>query len=112
MALLQKWLTHRWWSYAAGEPFGFSHAYHWMNMAEGCAWCLLAVLVLRRFLRYRKSRLEIAYAAAFVTFGLSDFVEARVLTTWLILAKGANLAILFLLRLHLLRRYYPASKTY
>jgi hypothetical protein len=112
MPVLKEWLTHRWWTYAASEPFGFSHAYHWMNLAEGCAWCVLAGLVLSRFAKHRKSWLEIAYAAAFVAFGLSDFVEARALTTWLILAKGGNLAVLFLLRSHLLRRHYPASKTY
>src|SRR5262249_4980434 len=108
----RKLLTHAWWRYAPSEPFGFSAVYHWFNLFEGLAWCLVAGLVLRRFLRYRKSPLEIIYALAFVTFGLSDFVEAHALTSWLIIAKGANLVILFALRRHLLRSYYPESKTY
>jgi hypothetical protein len=90
----------------------FSHVYHWFNIAEGAAWCAIAYLAMRRFVKHRKSRLEIVYAAAFVTFGVSDFVEAHTLTTWLILAKGANLALLFALRRYLLGRYYPGSKTY
>jgi len=38
---------------------------------------LIAALVVRRFMRHRRSWLETVYALAFVTFGLSDFVEAR-----------------------------------
>ncbi|HET6879165.1 MAG TPA: hypothetical protein VFI31_03355 [Pirellulales bacterium] len=109
---LRTLLTHSWWRHTAGEAFGFSPVYHWFNLAEGVAWCLVAGLVVRRFARQRKSKLEIIYALAFLTFGVSDFVEAQALTTWLILAKGLNLAVLFALRRHLLRRHYPASKTY
>jgi len=112
MNLLSQWLARSWWRYSAGERFGFSEIYHWFNIAEGIAWCLIAGLVLHRFVRRRKSCWEIVYAATFVTFGLSDFVEARALTTGLILAKGANLALLLGLRRYLLRRHYPESKTY
>ena len=112
MNLLPQWLAQSWWRYSSDEPFGFSEIYHWFNIAEGTAWCLIAGLVVRRFLRRRKSGLEIAYAATFVTFGLSDFVEARALTTALIVAKGANLVLLLFLRRRLLRRHYPASKIY
>ena len=112
MVLIPQWLTRIWWQYSAREPSGFSVTYHWFNLAEGTAWCVIAGLVLRRFVRYRKSCLEVVYAMGFVAFGLSDFAEARALTTWLILAKGANLILLFLLRSHLLRWHYPSSKTY
>jgi hypothetical protein len=112
MNLLLQWLAQSWWRYSSDEPFGFSEVYHWFNIAEGTAWLLIAGLVFHRFLRRRKSGLEIVYAATFVTFGLSDFVEARALTTGLIFAKGANLVLLLLLRRRLVRRYYPASKTY
>lgn len=105
-------LNRSWWSYSATEPWGFGQGYHWFNVAEGLAWCVVAVLAMRRFLAYRKSRLEIVYALAFVTFGLSDFIEAHRLTTWLIFLKGVNLLLLFILRSYLLRRYYPNSKTY
>jgi hypothetical protein len=112
MNLLRQWLAQSWWRYSSDEPFGFSEIYHWFNIVEGTAWCVIAALVLRRFLKCRKSGLEVIYAAAFVTFGFSDFVEARALTTGLILAKGANLAMLLVLRRYLLRRHYPESKTY
>jgi hypothetical protein len=112
MDSIARLLGRSWWRYATGESPAFSTGYHWLNVAEGIVWCLIAGLVLRRHLRDRKSSFEIAYAAAFLTFGLSDFVEAYVLTTWLILAKGANLIALFLLRRLILRDHYPESKTF
>src|SRR5487761_1382578 len=96
--LLPQWLTRSWWRYSSREPSSFSEFYHWFNIVEGAAWCVIAGLVSRRFIKHRKSRLEVVYAMAFVAFGLSDFVEARALPTWLILAKGANLSLLFCLR--------------
>ncbi|HEV3339786.1 MAG TPA: hypothetical protein VG125_05500 [Pirellulales bacterium] len=110
--VLWQLLMRSWWRYATNESSAFSIVYHWFNVAEGIAWCLIAGLVLRRYLKGRKSSLEIAYGVAFLTFGLSDFIEAHVLTTWLILAKGANLAALLLLRRRVLRRHYPESKTF
>ena len=112
MIPIWQWLSRSWWRYAAGEPSTFSTAYHWFNIAEGVAWCIIAAFVWWRYMKCRRSRLEIVYAVAFATFGLSDFVEAYRLTTWLILMKGANLVALFALRTYLLRRYYPASKTF
>lgn len=109
--MLREWLATTWWSYGADRTSWFSTAYHWFNLAEGAAWCLLAALVARRFARNRHSLWELAYAAAFVTFGLSDFREAYRLQTWLIVAKGANLALLLALRRFLLRRFYPQSRT-
>jgi hypothetical protein len=112
MATVQRWLARSWWHYSPTTPDGFAKIYHWFNLAEGFAWCLIALLVLLRFIKRRNSRLEVLYALAFVAFGLSDFLESRELATWLILAKGVNLAVLFGLRSYLLRRYYPESKTY
>lgn len=106
------WLTKVWWARATATPSTFATGYYWFNLAEGTAWCLLAVLVVRRYARCRNSPLEIVYALAFFTFGLTDFREAYCLQTWLILAKGANLLALLLLRRRLLRRFYPASKTF
>ena len=53
---------------------------------------IMAALVLARFLRSCHSSVEIVYALAFLTFGLSDFREAYSLTSWLIWLKAANLA--------------------
>lgn len=103
-------VTHVWWDYAAADAFG--HVYHGFNLVEGIAWFVVAGLVLRRYRRERNSPLELVYAAAFVTFGLSDFREAYVLESWLIWAKGLNLAALLAMRHYLLQRYYPTSKSY
>ena len=54
----------------------------------------------------------VAYAAAFFTFGLTDFREAHTLQSWLIWLKVANLAILLWLRATIIGRYYPSSKLY
>jgi hypothetical protein len=103
-------LMHTWWTYRASDA---GHAiYHWFNLIEGCFWLLFAFLVLKRYLKHRNSLLEIWYALAFVTFGLSDFCEAYALTTWLILVKGANLLAIVLLRQVVLRRYYPGQKAF
>lgn len=110
--LLRDWLTTTWWSYGSDRASWFSAAYHWFNLGEGAAWCLLAALVARRFARNRYSPLDLIYAAAFVTFGASDFREAFCLQTWLIAAKGANLVLLLAFRRNLLRRFYPASRSY
>ncbi len=111
-ARLAALLKQSWWTYSAAEVDLFSTVYHFFNLAEGAAWCLLATLVLKRSFQHARSPLEVAYAAAFAVFGASDFREAYVLETWLILAKGVNLVCLALLRGYVIRRFYPESKTY
>lgn len=103
--------TRAWWQYQPGQDW-YAQPYHWLNLIEGCAWLAFGVLVLVRYLRHRHSVLELWYCLAFVTFGLSDFREAYVLQTWLILFKGVNLVALVYLRWIILRRYYPASRTF
>jgi hypothetical protein len=106
------WLLKTWWAYDAAPTETFSQIHRTINLIEGTVWCLLAVLVLLRFARQRNSGLELLYAAAFLTFGLSDFREAVALQTRLIVAKGVNLVALVWLRRTVLRRYYPTSRTY
>ena len=110
-SLLELLTTRTWWSYDPQAP-GYAQPYHAFNLFEGFAWWVLAALVLIRYLRHRNSPLELAYGAAFVTFGLSDFVEAYRVTSWLILSKGVNLVALLYLRQLVIRRFYPESKTY
>jgi hypothetical protein len=105
-------LLKTWWEFDQAKATGFDAAYHWFNLLEGAAWCLLGAVVLARYLRHRKSGLEIVYAAAFVAFGLTDFREAYELSTWLIAAKVLNLAALIGLRGYVLRRFYPAKRTF
>ncbi len=104
-------LIQPWWSYNPSEHW-FHQPYHWLNLVEGCLWVLFGLLVLRRFVGNRHSLLEPVYALAFFTFGLSDFREAYVLQPWLIGLKGVNLVVIFALRHHLLKRYYPGSKMF
>ncbi|APW58674.1 hypothetical protein [Paludisphaera borealis] len=101
-----------WWTYPSGGPPWIEIPYHVFNLFEGAVWTLLSALVLRRYLRHRRSAVELAYALAFFTFGLTDFREAYSLQSWLILAKGANLLALFWLRSFVIRRYYPESKLF
>ena len=104
-------VTRLWWTYdPQGDPY--SQPYHWINLVEGTAWLIFALLVLLRYKKNKHSPLELWYALAFITFGLSDFREAYYLHSWLILFKGANLVALFMLRRIVMRRFYPASKVY
>ncbi len=106
-----QWLHDTWWSY---HPAGgwFTHVYSWFNVVEGIFWLVFAALVLRRYLKHRRSPTELAYAAAFFTFGLSDFRESYILQSWLVLFKGINLAALLWLRWYVLRRFYPEIKAF
>ena len=73
---------------------------------------MLAVLVIGRFFRFRKSFIEILYALAFLTFGLTDVREAYSLDSWLIWFKLANLVVLFRLRASVMRNLYPESRLF
>lgn len=96
-----------WWVY---DPQTISTAgllYRWFNLIEGSFWLGFAALVLKRWWHEHKSWLEVAYAATFFVFGLTDFREAYVQSAPLVLAKGVVLALLWWLRRTILQRYYP-----
>ncbi|MES2791970.1 MAG: hypothetical protein V4719_20315 [Planctomycetota bacterium] len=104
--------THTWWSYAKSSELPLSQAYHFFNLFEGTAWFVFCVLVLVRRYRQRRSRLELWYAIAFFTFGLTDFREAYYQQSWLIWVKTVNLVILFVLRHRVLKDLYPGSRLF
>ena len=104
-------ITRTWWTYDPSADW-YASLYHWINLVEGGAWVVFAVLVLRRYLRHRKSPIELVYALAFATFGLSDFREAYIVESWLILFKAVNLAALLVLRSIVIKRHYPGSRTF
>jgi hypothetical protein len=110
-AIVRLLITDTWWTY---HPSGgwFTHVYSWFNVIEGCFLLLFAALVLRRYLNSRRSPIELAYALAFFTFGLSDFRESYVLESWLVLFKGVNLAALLALRWHVLKHYHPQCRAF
>ena len=101
-----------WWQYTPDDVQWFTAIYHWFNLAEGCAWVVCSWLVFRRFLIHRKSRSEICYAVAFLTFAITDFVEAWEQSSWLIWLKLVNLIVLIQLRRTIMSRYYPTAKLY
>ncbi len=104
--------TREWWSYRPGDRSLYARFYHPFNLFEGTTWLVFAALVLWRRSRGSRSRLELGYALAFFSFGLTDFREAYSLTSWLVWAKLANLIALVRLRAEVIRRHYPASKVY
>jgi hypothetical protein len=110
-AIVEFLITDTWWTYNASADW-FNHLYSWFNVVEGWFWLVFATLVLRRYLKYRRSLIELLYALAFFTFGLSDFRESYVLESWLVLFKGVNLAALFWLRWYVLRRFYPECRAF
>jgi hypothetical protein len=75
-------------------------------------WIALAALVAARFVRYRRSPIELMYAASYFTFGVTDFIESQLVPTWLIALKAINLAAILTLRRFVLKHYYPASRTF
>jgi hypothetical protein len=59
-----------WWAYGP-DPSWVEVALHAFNLLEGSVWLVLSGLVLRRFFRHRHSPIEVMYALAFFTFGLT-----------------------------------------
>ncbi|WP_337176647.1 hypothetical protein [Paludisphaera sp.] len=84
-------VCYRWWTYVPRSATWIEHATHGFNLFEGAAWVVFAGLVLTRWARHRRSRVEPVYALAFLTFGLTDFREAYALDSWLIAVKLVNL---------------------
>jgi hypothetical protein len=111
-AVLDLLFTSTWWKYDPEDRSLFSVSYRTFNFIEGTVWIAFGFLVLLRFLKLRRSRLELWYAAAFVLFGLTDFREAYAMQSWLLWMKLAVLIALLWLRKVVIRRYYPESKVY
>ena len=116
MHLIPDWLwAETWWSWnrTTNLPRTFQDiACHYFNLFEATVWFVFAVLVARRWWVYRRSSLEVAYAIAFVLFGLSDLVEAWNLTSRLLWWKLINLIVLFRLRNRVLKQHYPDQRLY
>lgn len=105
-------LCNPWWTYNPEWVSGRGLVYRWFNIGEAGVWLVFALLVANRWRRCRKSSVELLYAVAFATFGLTDVREASVISAALVLVKGVNLAALLGLRAYVMRRWYPESRTY
>jgi hypothetical protein len=89
---------------------GFAWFYVSFNVLETLIWLGIAIFIIRRALRGGAPRGDqLAYAGAFILFGVSDLLEVVALPVWLLLAKGIVLAAIVLLRRRVLRRY-PGAK--
>ena len=112
MALFGFMFRHAWWIYEPQTDW-YAQPYHWINLVESTAWLTFAALVLIRYTRHRHSRIELLYAFTFLTFGLSDFREAYVVRTWLIVfIKMTNFVALLYLRTMVIKRYYPSNRIF
>ena len=105
------WFIEPWWVYGETDGAIISEIYHWFNISEGCIWLICSMFVFVRYIKYRNSFMEVFYATAFITFAISDFIEAQQMSFWLAAAKSANLIILIYLRYTLHTRYYPTAKS-
>ena len=104
---------HTWWQYDPNGSVSDLVWQHGFNLFEGVCWGAFGTLVIRRHLRSRKSkRLELSYAFAFFLFGISDFIQAYLLTSWLLVWKLLNLIALLVLRKLTIKTYYPDSKVF
>ena len=107
---LSSLLSEPWWTWDAGRAGIGDMAYRWFNLAEAAAWFAFRVAVFRRWARHRHSPLEIAYAATFILFGLTDVREAWQQSARLFALKGLILTALLTLRRIVIRRYYADSR--
>lgn len=104
---------HEWWRFNPQGPASDLLWQHGFNLFEGVCWLMFAGFVIRRYRQSRKAKcLELSYAAAFVLFGLSDFIQAFRLTSWLLFWKLVNLIVLLALRRVVMKRHYPESKLF
>lgn len=107
--------TRTWWAFAGADDPIHAWVYRGINGVEGAFWLGFAALVLLRRARQpaeQRSGIEVAYALAFVAFGLTDFREAVALQSWLIWVKLVNLVLLLVLRHRVIHSLYPQSKLY
>ena len=111
-AYLSRLWTEPWWTYDPEQATFWDEIYRGFNLFEAGCWFGFGALVLCRWLRRGRSRWELAYAAAFIAFGLTDVREAAVQSAPLVALKGAILAALLVLRRQSLRVWHPGTRLY
>ena len=113
--LLQTLWFETWWTcpHSAKAPRSFQDvACHYFNLVEAATWFVFAALVACRWAKFHRSTIEIAYAVAFLLFGLSDIIESWFLTSWLLWWKSVNLVLLLRLRQIVIRQFYPENRLF
>lgn len=69
----------------------FRWPYLVFNAVEALCWLGIAMAIFFRFLKYRKTNAELAYALSFLAFGLDEVIETSGTSLLLRLFKGACL---------------------
>gem|GEM_PF-2034367 len=103
------WLNTPWIQTTYPNLTGYDVLYVPFNAAEALAWFAIAVFVLIRWARYRRTRYEWVYAAAFGLFGLTDLIEMNATTPMLLMLKSACILAIISGRKTVLMNY-PGAK--
>lgn len=86
------------------RPASWELAYHGFNLLEGGVWEGFALVTLWRALRRGGACLEWPFALAFLSFGVTDFLEAYRVTPGLVVFKALNCGMLLWIRAAIHRR--------
>jgi len=88
------------------EPVGwFDTLYVSFNWFEAAAWFALALFIWGRFLKYRRTKIELSYGFYVFVFGVTDVLEVYELTVNLLLIKAAVLCCILACRAYVIREY-------
>ena len=101
-----------WWVWRPESAGVGDWVYRLFNLFEGLVWVGFGLLVIRRWMKHRRSWAELSYAIAFAAFGVTDFREAYVQSISLIAIKGVVLVWLMATRYRATRVWYPGAKLY
>ena len=83
----------------------FETCYVYFNWFEALSWFCLAAYVWGRFIKYRRTRLELIYGFYILVFGLTDMFEVYQLTAVLFLTKVLVLLSILVCRFYVVREY-------
>lgn len=93
---------------AGNQPEGwFEVSYVYFNWFEAASWFVLAAFIAWRYLKNRRSPVELLYALCVMLFGVTDVLEVYELTLGLFLVKALVLLSILLCRGKVLRLYEP-----
>jgi len=88
---------------------GWNVFYIVFNFIEAILWFGIAIYVLLRYIRNKKTGYELLYVLSFFVFGVTDIIEAWGMTLCLLLLKGVCLLAIFQGRKLVITKY-PSKK--
>ena len=91
---------------AGNQPEGwFEVSYVYFNWFEAASWFVLAAFIAWRFLKNRRSPVELLYALSVMLFGVTDVLEVYELTLGLFFVKALVLVSILLCRSSVVKVY-------